>query len=950
MKTFGIVLGVLLGLAGLAAFVVPPMLDWNRYRATLAELVSDRLGREVHIDGALSLALLPEPTLTAARITLADAGDGVSITVAELRLRLALGPLLRGQVDAQELVIVGPAVRLPWPLDAKRLQLRAPDWLAQISARVEGGRVSLGQVAVDRIDATLGTLDTGSYAAAGTARFSGQTWHMTARLTRTGADGAAGLDLTMDGQGAMQGLGGAFSGQMAADGALSGRINGRGPDLSRLLPAPAVAFRADGRLDVAAGLALAHDLSIDIAGSPARGAVSLGLGVAPRLDVSLAASRIDLDAWLAALLTGDGAALPIATGIDLSAEAASLASGTLRALRGRFDLGGGRITLNGGEAVLPGDATLRLVGAFSRPEKRLVFEGSGSLEAPSLRTTLAWLDAAGLGLLDAMPAEVLRQASLTARVSAGFGARPEVTLADLSGQIDGQALRARLTVKPGTRLAIETALNLATLDLDPWWPSALPGRGRVDLDLQLATDRLRFRGQDIARLTLDLASQQGRVQLRKSEAVFPGLRAVASFTLLDGGELNDARLELAAPALDAAAAGVAALLPLPAAMRLPHWPLALVLVAAGPPGAIAARLTMDAGDLRVEAQPLIDTLGQRLSGTMMLRHPGAPRLLEALGLGGTASWLGDGSLSLVAGMAVSRQKILVDSFGLAAGVLRAGGSLTLEPGETPRLTGRITAETLPLPLPFPRSPDPLPLALLAGWEAGLRLEAGRVLAGLSPVIDHLATQLSVKDGALRLDTLTGLVDGGAASGAIGLDTRAVPPRLSVELALAGAKIAGPLFELPLDIASGTLDATASLTAQGHAPQALLATLSGTAHLAVQAGTITGVDPAAMGPGLLEDDLRRALMAGSFAFDQLDLLAGLANGALTLAASSIIAPSGTGRLTGLVDIAGQTQELRLAWRPGVEQPPELAVRLGGRLGQNGRTLETSEGQIWRALHP
>lgn len=945
----GIVLGVLLGLLGLAAFVVPPMLDWNRYRMTLAELVSDRLGREVHIDGALSLALLPQPTLTAARISLADAGDGVSVTVAELRLRLGLGPLLRGQVDAQELVIGGLDMRLPWPLEAQRLQLRAPDWLAQLSARIERGRVSLGGVAVDQIDASLSTLDTGSYAAAGTARVSGQTWHMTARLTRAGADGAAGLDLTMDGQGAVQGLGGAFSGQMAADGALSGRINGRGPDLSRLLPAPSVAFRADGRLDVAAGLALAHELSIDIAGSPARGAVSLGLGAAPRLDVSLAASRLDLDAWLAALLNGEGAQPPITTGIDLSAEAASLASGTVRALRGRFDLGGGRITLNGGEAMLPGDAAVKLSGAFSRPDKRLVFEGAGSLEAPSLRTTLTWLDAAGLGLLESVPGGVLRQASLAGRVSAAFGARPEVSLADVSGQLDGQALQGRITMKPGARLAVEAAVTLATLDLDPWWPASLPGRGRVDLELQLATDRLRLRGQDVARLALDLASQPGRVVLRRGEAVLAGLRATASFTLLDGFGFNDARFEMTAPALDGALASLAALLPLPPGLHPPHWPLALTVTAAGPPGAVAARMVLDAGDLHAEAQPVIDAPGQRLSGSVMLRHPGAPRLLEALGAGGTASWLGDGSFSLVAGVAATRQKIVIDSFDLAAGLLRAGGSLTLEPGTVPRLAGRITAETLPLPLPFPRSPDPLPLAWLSGWEALLRLEAGLVLAGLSPVIDHLATQLSVKEGALRLDALTGLIDDGAASGAIGLDTRAVPPRLSVDLALAGAKLAAPMFELPLDIASGTLDATVALNAQGYAPLALLSTLSGTAHLSVQSGTITGIDPSAMGPGLLEDDLRRALMAGSFAFDQLALQAGLANGALTLGGASITAPSGTGRLTGLVDIAGQTQELRLAWRPGVEQPPELAVRLGGRLGQNSRSLEISEAQLWRALH-
>ena len=131
---FGLLFLVVLTVA--AAWVVPPLLDWNRYRADIAELVSVNLGRDVRIEGPISLQLLPEPILTAGKISVADAQDGVTIGVAELRVRLALLPLLSERVDAQELVLRGLDIRLPWPLNPDALAVQPPTWLSSISARI----------------------------------------------------------------------------------------------------------------------------------------------------------------------------------------------------------------------------------------------------------------------------------------------------------------------------------------------------------------------------------------------------------------------------------------------------------------------------------------------------------------------------------------------------------------------------------------------------------------------------------------------------------------------------------------------------------------------------------------------------------------------------------------------------------------------------------------------
>ena len=127
----------------LAAWLVPPRLDLDRYRDDIASAAGERLGRHIDIGGKIALRLLPEPTLTASDIAIGS-GESVSITAAELRLRLALGPLLEGRIDARELVLRGVDMRLPWPFDPSQVMVRTPYWLSSLSASIEDGRLSIG--------------------------------------------------------------------------------------------------------------------------------------------------------------------------------------------------------------------------------------------------------------------------------------------------------------------------------------------------------------------------------------------------------------------------------------------------------------------------------------------------------------------------------------------------------------------------------------------------------------------------------------------------------------------------------------------------------------------------------------------------------------------------------------------------------------------------------------
>jgi uncharacterized protein involved in outer membrane biogenesis len=955
-------LGGLILLAPAAAWLVPPLLDWNQYRDDIARIVSDRLGRAVQIEGNVSLELLPQPILVAARISVADAGDGMAMKLGQLRLRLALGPLLSGHIDAQELELRKLDVHLPWPYAPAPFSLRSPTWLQSLSARIEDGSLQIGSVAVTGITAQLGTGENGSTALAGQATISGEAWHLTARLAQPDSQGASGLDLSLDGQGKMQGLGAMFAGQLSPDGTLAGRISGRGPDLSRLMPAPAVPFRAEGRLSLAAGLAIADQLAIEIAGSPARGSVTLRLAPMPRLDVSLAASRLDLDSWLPALLRGQAGGTVVPTTIDLSAEAATLASGTLRGLRGNFALGDGQGALRDVSAVLPGEAQLRLAGQIRRAaDGHLTFTGPASLAAPDLRTSLAWLAHAGLAPLGDLPPGVLRSATLTATVTAESGAAPGVTLADLAGQIDDSQVKGQLLLHPvlntTKRLGLTAQLELDRLALDPWVDgltppiATLPTRlGSADLDLRVKAHHATLRGQRLDDTTIDFAAEPGKLTLRQIEATSLGVHATGLATLFEGGRLADARLELQAGSGVAGAALTAWRPELgPLAARLPHDKLALVITGGGPPEALALRGTADMGDLHLEAQPTLNLQTHSWTSPTTLRHPGAPRLFDSIGLPGTAAWLGDGSLSLVASLSGGPTRLAADSFDLSAGSLHATGGLALDLSGPPSLTGRISADTLPLPLPYPRSPDPLPSAALLGWQANVKLEAGHVLVGLTDIADRVSTQMTLQNGKLTLAAIAGQMEGGALGGSLSLDVGQPTPALAATLSLSGATLSAPLFELPLDLVSGQLDLHAGITATGHSPLALLSTLSGTVSLSADKGTLDGVALDRISPDLDDASLRAALSGGTTAFDHITLAATLATGALTLSEGDIVTPFGTARLAGLADLTDRTGELRLAVRPNVSDPPELAVRFSGPLEHPTRTLELANALPWRAGH-
>ena len=962
-------LATLLVLAVLAAWLLPRLLDWDQYRQNVAAIVSAGLGRPVRIKGPIRLSLLPGAILRAGDVTIADTGDGASATASSMQLRVGLAALLAGQVRPRELVLQGAHMHLPWPISARFLREGRPT--AGLHAQVEDSTLDIGGFALSGIAGEVAVDPaTGTLSASGIGTALGRSWRLTGRLGRPGQDGSATVEISLDGQGTLINTGGLLSGRIAADGGLSGRITARGPDLSLLLPAPALPWRAAGRVAAGSGLALADDLEAEIGGSLARGALALRFLPKLRLDAAMATSRLDLDRWLPPLLHGERTALP--TGIDISAESATLAGGTLRRVRAGIDLTADGAMLRDVSALVPGDADLHLTGRLQGGR----LTGAARLAAPQLRQTLDWLRPQAPGLLAALPPGVLQSATLAGTVTADG---ESVTLSDLQGQLDGAPITGSVAVRGGGEPRVAANVKLVGPVLDPWLPTppadASDGSlsailsaaaasaahwGALRTDIAVEASQPTWLGTKFDRLSLGLRSGDGSLALRQAVLTQPDLTIGLSGAIGSNTVLNEARLDVRL--------GHASVLAgrLPPAWRsaaaLFRGPATLQAIATGPPAALhfSATGVLSGAELRLDG--VSDLPNRRWSGGVAFRHPGAPRLLEMVGLPGSEPWLGDGSLSLQADVALAPDQVKLGNVDVAAGSLRASADLAVTglAGGQPVLTGRIKADTLPLPLPYLRSPEPWLLSAGHGWSGRVTLQAGRVLFGLSPGLENVSGTLSVEHGNVALDGLSADLSGGRLTGQL-LLTAASPPHLTATAQITDVALLGPLFGTALDLSSGRLNASAALSASGYSPAGLLATLGFTLQATVRDGTLDGADLAtalaalpATPPGDPAPELARvqtqvqaALQGGSTRFSQFNLAATADHGGVTLSRAMLTTPLGELTGTGALDLLTSALLAHFALQTAAPGAPAIGLRLSGPAAAPIRTPEFGDVAQWLA---
>ena len=118
MKRVLIGIGTLLLLVVIAIPVAPSFIDWNRYKVEIAAKVREQTGRDIAIDGDISLAVLWTPTLAVHKVRFANIAGGSAPDMASLEsldVRLTFAPLdwVSGNFQVQRIdLVLGPVVQL----------------------------------------------------------------------------------------------------------------------------------------------------------------------------------------------------------------------------------------------------------------------------------------------------------------------------------------------------------------------------------------------------------------------------------------------------------------------------------------------------------------------------------------------------------------------------------------------------------------------------------------------------------------------------------------------------------------------------------------------------------------------------------------------------------------------------------------------------------------------
>lgn len=115
MKKILIGFGVLVVVIVAGLLAAPSFVDWSTYRVEIAQKVKDVTGRELTIKGGIGFQLLPSPKLTVSDIHFANAAGSRNpdmVSIRQLDVRVALLPLLGGNVHIHSLHMIEPTILL----------------------------------------------------------------------------------------------------------------------------------------------------------------------------------------------------------------------------------------------------------------------------------------------------------------------------------------------------------------------------------------------------------------------------------------------------------------------------------------------------------------------------------------------------------------------------------------------------------------------------------------------------------------------------------------------------------------------------------------------------------------------------------------------------------------------------------------------------------------------
>ncbi len=917
-------------LLALPAFVASPT-----HRTAVEAFASRLTGREVHINGKLTLSYWPQPEIIASGITITGPDKEV-ITARALSLDLALPPLLRGQLAVRTLDLNTPTISFPWPLPGGISAVAPPPWLAALHAHVESGLFRFGAVDFTGVNADLFTGTGGSVSVSGNGMLEQHPVSLSLAIGETADDGSAQLSIQSTAYGAKVNL----SGTLDSQSQLAGQLTLQLP--SGMAGSAQIEANADGIS--ASSLQLAQG-QMQVTGTAK-------LDFSPLvLEADITGHNLDFGK-----LSDAQAIWPsqLPTLVRLDAANVVLAGKTYPALQATLQTGPDGGSVKGLTLGLPGGASLGGNIALA-PDASL--SGHLSLAAP---------DASALATGFGLPAESdWTSAFLQADLG---GSRSAPLFKSLSGTLGQDHVNGQVILSAG-HAAFQLAFDHLALAPLAAWLGQRPLSTNFTVEGELTAAHADVGPVKLSNLFVD-ATLDGMLNIRRATANLYGGIASGSVTLDNNFKVTSAHAFLDLPSATPLAALLPASLKLPPALLSPH--LNLLVAAAGPPSALATSAVAKLGDFTLTAAPVIDLVNQSASGAISLRHPNVITAMKLLGLGAGCARMaplpgypfqgasqpcianandpalafpGPGALALRARFTAAQDNYGLNDFVLSAGLLNASGQLLETKGH---LTGQIDSGTLALP-PLPtglQMPSALPLS------GSIAIKAGQVLYAGIPVFGPASGLLTLAPDNASLNLTQASIGNGNLSGSAALKLSAnAPPALTAKLLAEGvdASTLNLPQSFPLTLTSGQISATASLTASGYTAKAWEATLGGSATITASNGTLNGLSLPDLATALGQPrraPLVQALGSGTTPFTTLTLAGTIAQGNCTLTQAQLTAPSGSVAASGDIDLFDSTLALKLDATPAVKPPLTLTTRLIGPWDHPDRTADLEALRGWK----
>jgi hypothetical protein len=474
-----------------ALFAVPHFIDWNSYRSAFEEEAKSVIGRDVEVDGDVTLHLLPTPYFRVEKVRIADTSAALSepfFKTESLSIKLSIAPLLRGVVEANEIEFRRPVLRVAldakgrwnWQSFAQALRSTGyvPPNVTLTSLRVVDGLLALhGADGLERtrLDGVNGELSApaldGPYRFRGTFASGGATREVRIGTGAPEPDGKVPLRISLRllDTGATYALDARaidLMGKTRLEGDLTARLPIAGSPPAGLAQRVSTGSDEEPRIDRgetplevkaaikvdAAGAALSDlTLTFERGDRPqtVTGTARAAWRTPVAVDMDLSSRWLDLDqlagisestgpaasvtklaAWVRDLLPGDGV-----TRVSLSLDQANLAGEAIGPLRLALARTAGRLQIGELRTMLPGGSRVDLKGEVSGAAAALAYKGDIGIKGASAARFVAWASGKGLSI----PADADGAFDLRAKIAIEPG---QAAVRDLAGTWPGMRSRA----------------------------------------------------------------------------------------------------------------------------------------------------------------------------------------------------------------------------------------------------------------------------------------------------------------------------------------------------------------------------------------------------------------------------------------------------------------------------------------------------------------------------